>query len=93
VSTPPAQTTSAEQTDLWRLRGEVSQLQNQRVDEWVRLIRFGAVVPLAVEESLSWKLTRPVRLAQTAIRVLRRDGMNQFLATARGRIRRMVTKK
>jgi hypothetical protein len=65
-------------------------LQSQRVEEWVALVRFGDVIPLAVENSLSWKLTRPVRLAQTAMKVLRRDGFNRFWATVRARLRRLV---
>jgi hypothetical protein len=71
-----------------RLSAELRELKDQQVEEWVRLIRFGAVVPLAIEESLSWKLTRPVRLAQTALRVLRRDGAHTFIATARARLGR-----
>jgi len=84
--------TSRPDTDLRaeneRLSAAVIELQNQRVDEWVRLIRYGAVVPRSIEDSLSWKLTRPVRLAQTATRVLRRDGLHTFAATVRARLRR-----
>lgn len=69
-----------------RLRRELADLQDQQVEDWVRLIRYGAVVPLTIEESLSWKLTRPVRLAQTALRVLRRDGAHTFIAIARSRL-------
>ena len=66
----------------------VGRLQDQRVEDWVRLVRHGSVVPLAVERSLSWRLTRPVRLAQTAVGVLKRDGSRKFWTTVRARLRR-----
>jgi hypothetical protein len=71
-------------------REALAALQSQRVEEWVALVRFGDVIPLSVENSLSWKLTRPVRLAQTAVKVLRRDGITRFWATVRARLRRLV---
>ncbi len=72
------------------LQQQLDTLQNERVEEWVRLIRFGGTIPLAVESSLSWRLTRPVRLAQTAMLVLRRDGANRFWATVFYRLRRLA---
>ena len=70
------------------LAARLEAVQNAKVEEWVRLIRYGAVVPRSIEDSLSWKLTRPVHLAQTATRVLRRDGLHTFAATVRARLRR-----
>lgn len=72
------------------LRAELRALQNQKVEEWVRLIRYGGTVPLAIERSLSWRITRPLRLMQTAVTVLRRDGLNRFLATVNYRLKRLV---
>jgi hypothetical protein len=63
-------------------------LQDQRVEEWIALVRYGSVIPLAVENSLSWRITRPIRLMQTAAKVLRQDGSHRFWATARSRVRR-----
>lgn len=68
-------------------------LQNARVEEWVRMIRDADIVPVSVERSLSWRLTRPVRLGQTAIKVLRQDGWTRFWATVYYRLRRLVTRK
>lgn len=85
--------TPAEGTgDVVRLTALVETLQDQRVEEWVRLVRHGAVIPRSVENSLSWKITRPVRLAQTAVGVLRRDGANRFWATVRVRLRRVISR-
>ena len=84
----PARALDAEQ-----LAAELAALQDQKVEDWVRLIRFGGTIPLAVERSLSWRMTRPVRLAQTAVLVLRRDGANRFWATVLYRLRRLVTRK
>jgi hypothetical protein len=74
--------------EIARLEQQVAALQDARVEDWVRLVRFGSVVPRAVETSLSWRLTRPVRLAQVAFGVLKRDGANRFWATVRARLRR-----
>lgn len=68
-------------------------LQDQRVEDWLAMIRRTDVVPVAVERSLSWRLTRPVRLGQTAVRVLRRDGASRFWATVLYRLRRLVTRR
>ena len=65
-------------------------LQNERVEDWLHLVRHGDVIPSSVERSLSWRLTRPVRLAQTAGAVLRRDGFRTFRTIAITRLRRMV---
>lgn len=70
----------------------IEALENEKVEDWVRLIRFGGTIPLAVENSLSWRLTRPIRLGQTAMLVLRRDGFNKFWATVFYRLRRLVTR-
>lgn len=75
------------------LRAQLETLQNQRVEEWVHLIRYGGTVPAAVERSLSWRITRPVRLAQTAMLVLRRDGANRFWATVFYRLRRLAKRR
>lgn len=75
------------------LAAELAALQNEKVEQWVRLIRFGGTIPLAVERSLSWRLTRPVRLAQTAMLVLRRDGLNRFWATVLYRLRRLAARR
>jgi hypothetical protein len=55
-------------------------------------VRHGSVIPRSVETSLSWRITRPVRLGETAIGVLRRDGANRFWATVRVRVRRMLAR-
>jgi hypothetical protein len=75
------------------LEAQLAALQQEKVEDWVRLIRFGGTIPLVVERSLSWRLTRPVRLAQTAVLVYRRDGANRFWATVLYRFRRLVTRK
>ena len=75
------------------LRARLDEVQNQKVEEWVRLVRYSSTVPIAVERSLSWRLTRPVRLAQTAALVYRRDGVNRFWSTVFYRLRRLVTRK
>lgn len=85
----PSSTTGGDSSAEDRLAA----LQDQRVEDWVRLIRYGGTIPLVVERSLSWRLTRPVRLAQTAMLVLRRDGANRFWATVFYRLRRLVTRK
>jgi hypothetical protein len=82
--------TSTSDAERDELRGQLVALQNERVEDWVRLIRYGATVPLAVERSLSWRITRPLRLVQTAFTVLRRDGANRFFATVLYRLRRLV---
>ncbi len=78
--------------DAAELAARLAALQNEKVEDWVRLIRFGGTIPLAVETSLSWRMTRPVRLAQTAVLVLRRDGFNKFWATVFYRLRRLVAR-
>lgn len=80
-------------TDNAALEARLEALQNERVEEWVRLVRYSSTVPIAVERSLSWRLTRPVRLAQTAALVYRRDGANRFWSTVFYRLRRLVTRK
>jgi hypothetical protein len=72
------------------LEARLAALQNARVEEWLRLVRHGDIIPSAVERSVSWRLTRPVRLAQTAAGVLRRDGLDTFRAIAVARLRRMA---
>jgi hypothetical protein len=84
----PSPTDADARAKIARLESQVSELKDARVEDWVRLVRYGSVVPLAVETSLSWRVTRPVRLAQTAVGVLRRDGANRFWATVRARLRR-----
>ena len=79
--------------DYAAISARLSEVQDLKVEEWVRLVRHSSTVPLAVERSLSWRLTRPVRLAQTAILVYRRDGSHRFWTTVRYRLRRMVTKR
>jgi hypothetical protein len=90
---PPRQTLAALEAENSELRASIVGLQNARVEEWVALIRYGSTVPLAVERSFSWRVTRPIRLAQTAVLVYKRDGANRFWATVFYRIRRLVTRK
>jgi hypothetical protein len=85
---PPAG--SADPTDAER---RLAALQDERVADWVTMIRGSEIVPVAVERSLSWRLTRPVRLGQTAVRVLRRDGAGRFWATVLYRLRRLATRR
>jgi hypothetical protein len=75
------------------VRAELATVREQQVEEWLRLVRFGSVIPRSVETSLSWRITRPLRLAETAIGVFRRDGAHRFWATTVSRLRRMVTRR
>lgn len=75
------------------LAARLEAVQNAKVEAWVRLVRYSSTVPIAVERSLSWRLTRPVRLAQTAALVYRRDGANRFWSTVFYRLRRLATRK
>jgi hypothetical protein len=93
VNPKAASTASPGDLSAPQLATQLAALQDAKVEEWVRLIRFGGTIPLAVERSLSWRLTRPVRLAETAMLVLRRDGANRFWATVFYRLRRLVTRK
>jgi hypothetical protein len=81
------------ESDVAALRAELARLREQNVEEWIRAIRYGSTIPLAVEQSLSWRLTRPVRLAQTAWKVLRQDGVHRFWATTLYRLRRLVGRR
>lgn len=81
------------QDDLAALTARIADVEDQKVEEWVRLVRYSSTVPLSVERSLSWRLTRPVRLAQTAALVYRRDGANRFWSTVFYRLRRLVSRK
>ena len=72
------------------LEASVDRLQQESVEEWLRLVRHGSVVPRFVETSASWRITRPLRLAETAVGVLRREGAHRFWATVRGRLGRML---
>jgi hypothetical protein len=72
---------------------QLAALQNERVEDWLAMIRQADIVPAAVERSLSWRLTRPVRLGQTAVRVLRRDGAGRFWATVLYRLRRLASRR
>ncbi|WBU37782.1 hypothetical protein [Homoserinibacter sp. YIM 151385] len=76
--------------EISALRAELRRAQDQQVERWLHLVRHGEVVPASIERSLSWRLTRPVRLAQTAAGVLRREGPNKFWAIVRSRLRRLV---
>jgi hypothetical protein len=80
-------------SDISAIRAELDAVRNQQVEEWLRLVRFGSVIPRSVETSLSWRITRPIRLAQTAVGVLRRDGAHRFWATTVSRLRRMVARR
>ena len=66
-------TAEQDTAELARLQAVVSSLQDQKVEEWVRLVRFGSVIPRAVETSVSWRITRPIRLGQGAEVPLRKD--------------------
>ena len=90
---PPTVPASTAPTGDVSAEARLAALEDQKVEEWVRLIRFGGAIPLAVERSLSWRITRPLRLAQTAMLVLRRDGANRFWATVFYRLRRLATRK
>jgi hypothetical protein len=90
VNPPPAPRPSSAPSKTKELEARLAALQNEKVEDWVRLLRFGGTIPVAIENSLSWRLTRPVRLAQTAMLVLRRDGANRFWATVFYRLRRLV---
>jgi hypothetical protein len=68
-------------------------LQDERVEDWLSMIRRADIVPVAVERSLSWRITRPVRLGQTAMQVLRRDGWRRFWATVLYRLRRLASRR
>lgn len=72
---------------------QLAALQNERVEDWLSMIRRADIVPVAVERSLSWRLTRPVRLGQTAVKVLRRDGAGRFWATVFYRLRRLASRR
>jgi len=68
-----------------RLARELDRLRDQKVDEWLEQIRYGSVVPLGVERSLSWRITKPIRLAEAAITVVRYDGFGRLMALLRAR--------
>lgn len=87
------ETAAASPATADELRAELAALRAQKVDDWLEQIRYGSVIPLAVESSLSWRLTRPVRLAQTAVGVLRRDGAARFWSTARARLARQAGRR
>lgn len=78
--------------EIARLNALVADLRDAKVEEWVRLVRYGSVVPRVVETSVSWRITRPIRLAQTAVGVLRRDGANRFWAAVRVRLKRLFSR-
>jgi len=71
--------------EVERLTRELETLREQKVDDWLQQIRYGSVVPLGVERSLSWRITKPIRLVDAAITVVRHDGVERLIALLRAR--------
>lgn len=97
---PAAPDAESASTEVERLRTErdqlmrrVGELQTQHVREWLDLIKSGTVVPLHVANSFSWRVTRPLRLAGTAMTLLRREGAGTVWAAVLERLRRLTGRR
>lgn len=69
---PPASAESVESPEprtqaeeLARLRAQVDALLNDPFDEWVERIQVGGVTVTGFERTLSWRVTKPLRLVRT----------------------------
>ncbi|PPF33876.1 hypothetical protein C5C10_10150 [Rathayibacter sp. AY1A3] len=51
--------------ELARLRAQVDSLLNDPFDEWVERIQVGGVTASGFERTLSWRVTKPLRLVRT----------------------------
>ncbi|MWV73435.1 hypothetical protein [Rathayibacter rathayi] len=55
----------SETAELARLRAQVDALLNDPFDEWVERIQVGGVTASGFERTLSWRITKPLRLVRT----------------------------
>ncbi|MBF4463346.1 MULTISPECIES: hypothetical protein [unclassified Rathayibacter] len=63
---PSAPLSSDEQErEIARLRSQVDALLNDPFDEWVERIQVGGVTASGFERTLSWRVTKPLRLVRT----------------------------
>lgn len=54
-----------DEQELARLRAQVDALLNDPFDEWVDRIQVGGVTASGFEKTLSWRVTKPLRLVRT----------------------------
>ena len=54
-----------EATELRRLRSQVDALLNDPFDLWVERIQVGGVTASGFEQTLSWRVTKPLRMVRT----------------------------
>ncbi|AJM78014.1 hypothetical protein C5D30_08630 [Rathayibacter toxicus] len=55
----------ARDRELVRLRAQVDSLLNDPFDEWVERIQVGGASRSGFERTLSWRITKPLRLVRT----------------------------
>lgn len=65
VAVPPPAERESEGAELARLRAQVDALLNDPFDEWVKRIQVGGVTASGFERTLSWRVTKPLRLVRT----------------------------
>lgn len=54
-----------QEREIARLRAQVDLLLNDPFDEWVERIQVGGVTASGFESTLSWRVTKPLRLVRT----------------------------
>ncbi|AZZ55792.1 hypothetical protein [Rathayibacter iranicus] len=65
AAVPPPAEQESEGAELARLRTQVDALLNDPLDEWVKRIQVGGVTASGFERTLSWRVTKPLRLVRT----------------------------
>jgi hypothetical protein len=79
--------------DLATVRSQRDALLNRDVNVWLGQVKSEASAMRGFENSLSWKLTRPVRAAGIFTRLVRSDGLGTALGTAFGAMKRRISRR
>ncbi len=86
------------ETELAATRARVAELEEQlaalrrdTVETWVRTVLHDLTVPLVVERSFSWRVTKPFRMATLFREIAEREGLASSLAYTGRWVRKKTT--
>ena len=82
---------SVDDSEADRLRAEVDLLLNNDVAAWLKVVRAKSAVASDYENSLSWRITRPLRLARSFQVKVREDGVRSAVGQAATRVRQKLS--
>lgn len=69
------------------LRAQLDAARNESLDAWLRVMHHSGVAARDYERTLSWRVTRPLRVARRIQIAVREVGVSGVAVTALGRLR------